>query len=329
MLETLKHHLECRRFNRDARRAVIPRLRHLAGPRSFQLGDWEVAAVCLGHNVSYFLPLFFEWHRAIGIERFLYIDNNSTDGSVDIAACQANTIVVACDLEFKLHQSRMRSAIPRALITGGWTAMIDADEMLDYPERDRLALPDFIRTGAADGATGFIGQMLDLFPVGDLRAFDRADFSRCVREYVHYELQSIRRVDYTDVFARWTRTNRIASDDYKFLFGGVRARMFGEDCCLTKHPLIRTGTCDIAFLHPHFSAGVRCSEKTLLIKHFKFAGDCMARDIGRRESDLVSHDEHLKRLSVFESGDEVVLFSENARTYGGFDELVDQKIVFT
>src|SRR5690349_8576669 len=82
--------------------------KHLSGPQKFYLRENEVAIVILGRNVGFFLEHNFEYHRAMGVTHFVYVDNDSDDDSVQIAKGLPNTIVASCTADFRLHQSLMR-----------------------------------------------------------------------------------------------------------------------------------------------------------------------------------------------------------------------------
>ena len=108
----------------------------------------------------------------------------------------------------------------------------------------------------------------------------------------------------------------------QFCFGGVRGKIFGENCCLTKHPLVFNGPGVTPAPHPHLSMGVTCADITGVIKHYKFAGDTAARDAASLGSGALAHGEDAARAAVLTATPDVSLFSLDARRWNRVELLI-------
>ena len=95
----------------------------------------------------------------------------------------------------------------------------------------------------------------------------------------------------------------------------MRGKVFGEACCLTKHPLIFNGPGVTPAPHPHLSMGIRCADVTAVIKHYKFAGNTAARDAASLSSGDLAHGEDAARAAVLSQTPDVSLFSLDARKW--------------
>ena len=278
--------------------------RHLRGPRVQTLGDDDVAVVLLGRNVSHALGHFVEHHCKLGARHVLYVDNGSTDDSIEKALSLDDVVVASCSANFRKHQSRIRYLCATKYFRGGWRLMLDADELFDFPGSDRHLLGDLTRELRKRNQTGVVAQMLDLAPLGRISESRAETLEEAVRTHVGYHLGSITSVEYHSPMAhlRWfLAQNSIASPNIHLLFGGLRARLFGEDCMLTKHPLIRMAPGVVPMVHPHISTGLRCAGFTGLIRHFKFSGDYPAREREELDKNLRANvDELRRRVSAFD-----------------------------
>jgi hypothetical protein len=311
-----------RRYRR--RWNVLASMSHIGGPSRFSLRDDEIALVCAGKNVAYYLPTLFAWHRERGVSHFVYLDNGSEDGSVEIALSEPGVMVLGCRLPFGEYENLMRAAAATRRISGGWRLVVDADELLDWPDSGKTDLRDLVTRENAVGATAVVAQMLEMFPDGQLSEYHKASYPDSINNFIYYDISNIEVKEYCHgKFSRSLSRNKITNPEIKFLFGGIRKTAFGEKCCLTKHPLVKVGECDRPFCHPHFSSGVTCSDHTILIKHYKFTGDFMEREADRIRRNVFRNREGSQRMARFAQDPRLTLHSPTARRWTGPEALVD------
>ena len=123
----------------------------------------------------FFLPAFFNHYRALGVERFILLDDHSTDGTREFLCRQSDCMV----LESKRIYNEMvpfDSARKRNLMMFGmwqnllarkytldrWGLHVDADEFLRLP--DNVTLKEFISRLEKSQANAVWGVMHDIYP---------------------------------------------------------------------------------------------------------------------------------------------------------------------
>ncbi|WP_114292916.1 glycosyltransferase family 2 protein [Pseudosulfitobacter sp. DSM 107133] len=118
------------------------------------------------------LPYFLDYYRDQGVNHFLIVDNDSTDGSADYLADQPDVSVWSSKASYKksrfgvdwLNWLQMKYA------HGHWCLTVDPDEFLIYPfcdTRPLRALTDWLD---ASSIKSFSAMLLDMYPKGRLDA---------------------------------------------------------------------------------------------------------------------------------------------------------------
>ena len=168
--------------------------------------------------------------------------------------------------------------------------------------------------------------MLEMFPRAPLVAVKDLTFAQALTAFVQYDISTVARFDYHSdqiEFSALLQDNVAGNDALKFQFGGVRGKVFGEACCLTKHPLVFNGEGVIPAPHPHLSQHVQVSDFSAVIRHYKFAGNIAARDAASAVSGDLAHGEDQARLEVLEKQKGLTLHSEEAQVWAGIEPLYE------
>jgi glycosyl transferase family 2 len=314
-----------------ARKHVDASFRHISGPLHQTVHEDEVVLVLLGRNVSPNLETFFKHHRSLGVRHVLYVDNGSTDDSLDKAISIGNITVASCSAEFKKYQNYIRNYCAQKYYSGGWRLMLDADELFDYPGSSQLSLSQLVMELNKRRYTAVVAQMLDMVPPGRLLDYPGTTLEEAVRTHIGYHLDGIKCFDYhSDEYKlHWFfAQNGIANSDIKILHGGIRALLFGENCMLTKHPLFKTNSGINPMPHPHVSTGLNCAGFSALISHYKFSGDLIARDVQElaenRRSNIVELEQ---RICAFEKNPSLTFDVPGLRKKPSLDELLAEKFL--
>ena len=170
----------------------------------------------------------------------------------------------------------------------------------------------------AQGHTAMMAQMLEMFPKAPLAEVATLPFDEVQSRFSYYDISALKRYGYhapDNPLVDLLGENALTNPDMPFLFGGVRGKIFGENCCLTKHPLIFNGPGVTPAPHPHLSQGVRCSDVSMVLKHYKFANDPGARDAATVAGGVIGHGEDALRASRMSSDAALSLFSLDARPW--------------
>lgn len=306
-------------------RRFLASIRHLHGPERLETPPGATIVVSVIKDGTYYLDAFLDHYRAMGIAHFVFVDNGSTDGTVARIAGEPGTVVLRSDLPTSEFQPEFRRHAAERFCTGRWCLFADIDELFDFEGRDRHGITALTGYLEEHGYDAVMAQMLDLFPDMPLRQTDGMGFADAIDQYRFYDLTHISRIPYHDTealeFSWFLRNNTLGDDRLAFLFGGVRKRVFDENCCLTKHPLVFVGGAVEPGVHPHCSANLRCADFSALLRHYKFTDDPVGRDVRSIRERTVRHGADRQRLRAYEADPDLTLFSPDAQRYEGFGPL--------
>lgn len=126
------------------------------------------------YNELYFLPKFLEHYRKLGIEKFILLDDGSTDGSLEFAAKQPDVMIVKSDFRFgekAPHPSNgkmvnayiaWRQALMVEYAQNQWSMHLDLDEFVHLPKGQSFNQLNEMMTDSK--ANILWGAMLDMYP---------------------------------------------------------------------------------------------------------------------------------------------------------------------
>lgn len=319
----LRHFVHERKNDALVRRSIT----HVAGPKLTKLAPDEVALVLLGRNVGYFLRENVAWHRAMGVRHIVYMDNGSTDDSIEIMAAMENTTVARCDAHFRQNQHRIRYYANTMFLEGGWRLAIDPDELLDYPGRERIDLPQMARYLSGRGFDAMVAHMLDMVPRGPLSEAPQTSFAEAIASFDSYGLEGFSSLDYHCKDIPWQfflGQNQTSNPDIRVMYGGIRKLAFDEDCCLIKHPLFRMGPGVRPQPHPHVTTGVRCADFSAVLKHYKLAGGVLAREKKLLAEGRIHHPETALRVARLSEAPDIDLGAFAAHRDPTVEKLIEE-----
>jgi len=147
------------------------------------LGRYRATVCAIVHDEMFFLPAFLAHYRRLGADRFVILDDRSTDGTAAFLAAQPDVMVVESGLRYfeeiayppplraLVRETRAvrlwRDQLMDQFCAGQWAVAVDPDELLSLPDG---GLPAFTAGLEAAGAEAAWGVMLDMYPerVADL-----------------------------------------------------------------------------------------------------------------------------------------------------------------
>jgi hypothetical protein len=198
------------------------------------------------------LPWFLAHYRRLGVRRFVFIDNMSSDGSHACLASQPDVILYRTADGFADAGMGMRwiNSLIERHGHHGWCLFADADEAFIYPGWERMPLERLTGFLDHEGAEGLAAYMLDVYPETTGHATGRppshADCRYCDRSYT------------------WFGHVR---PPYLRPIGGVRSRLFGAEEFLHKIPLIKSGR--TVYIGNHETPHLRLSSISGAHLHYK------------------------------------------------------------
>ena len=307
------------------RRRFASAVEHVHGA-GFVVPQGEVLAIVLVRDGAYYLDAFLDYYRGLGIRYFAFIDNGSSDATIARIKQQEGCVIDRVTLPLAQYEDLMRGYPAAQYGKERWCLYVDMDEQFDFEGRESYGLPALIRYLEQHGDTALMAQMLEMFPRAPLAAIKDLTFAQALTAFVQYDISTVQSFDYHSEqieFSGLLQDNVLGTDALKFKFGGVRGKVFGEACCLTKHPLIFNGEGVRPAPHPHLSQHLQVSDFSAVIRHYKFAGNIAVRDAASAVSGDLAHGEGQARLEVLEAQINLTLHSEDAQVWAGIEPLYE------
>lgn len=221
--------------------------------------------LCLVRDGAEYVEPFLAHYRALGAAHLIFLDNGSTDGTVErLRRAGRDVTVLRCRLPYRRYQLAMRQHLLYRYGRGRWSVLVDVDELLEHPRATRLPLRAALRALDALGANAVITQMLDMFPDAPVGAPAAAPEDGDFRAHHRwYDLTGIERQPYR-------APNEVRDPAIAEHRGGIRGQVFGTTALyLTKHALVRWAP-GIHLLSPHDVSGARLADFSCVLYHYKF-----------------------------------------------------------
>jgi hypothetical protein len=269
-------------------------------------------AIIVSKNERLYLNQLLEHHRSIGIEHFIYIDNASSDGSVEFMLEQEDVSSFVTTQSYKAHQfgvDWVEIALCNFCI-GKWVLVIDSDELFVYDDFENYPISALTAYATTHGYDSFFAPMVDMYSKQHLSRVE-------IQEDLFYRV-----CNYFDVTQSMSIIEKDSLGPYSnsMLYGsGLRERVFGgyniapvPSYLNQKYPLfkyqpthtIREG---LHFMYNHNPAPL----KTALL-HFKYHAGFHKKVIEQVASGehWNGSQEYKQYLKVLEAQEEQILYDE-------------------
>ncbi len=125
----------------------------------------QVTLLAVVRNEAIRLPFFLSYYRRLGVHRFLFIDNNSSDGTPELLLRETNTTVFGTSESFARGEwgAAWLQILLDRYCTDRWVMFADADELLIWPGYEGQTLTDLIREMTAKAAEALFTVMIDMY----------------------------------------------------------------------------------------------------------------------------------------------------------------------
>lgn len=128
----------------------------------------DILLFCTLRNEAVRLPYFLEYYREMGVNHFIFVDNDSDDGSGSFLQDQPDVSLWHTRASYKRSRfgADWLNWLQRKYGHGHWTLVVDPDEFLVYPfcdTRPLRALTDWLD---ASSIRSFSSMILDMYPKG-------------------------------------------------------------------------------------------------------------------------------------------------------------------
>ena len=189
----------------------------------------DFTVLSLLKNEFYFLPAFLQHYRRLGVQRFVFLNDNSDDGSVEYLMDQPDTILVESDHSYGDSVSipsslpqvtknlRMmvlwRSIMHDMFADERWALQVDIDEFVHLPEG--TTFQDVVARLERENVTAAWGVMLDMYPLD-------IDTLRQQEQEQHLDISAAWHFD----GEQHLRLRRRGEGRPKTVYPGARARLY-------------------------------------------------------------------------------------------------------
>jgi Glycosyl transferase family 2 len=269
------------------------------------------------------IPAFLRHHRKLGVKRFFFADNLSTDGTTEYLLRQSDCHVYSAPgnhFAENVTPLNWTNSLCNLFGAGHWCLTVDADELFVYPHYETVGLLKLCNYLDGQGLEAVSTPMIDMYSAKPI-----------VKTRHNPDKNFLYTCPLFDPHPGWVMP--IQQTPGWQMFGGVRRRVFWRGLpentvppCISKVPLVRwkRGMEYLAAAHIH--SGAKVSQLRGALLHFKFMdGFAISSqeqlEIGRdvKEKGLSEREIYVRRLSL---EPELCLADANSVRYEGSAQLL-------
>jgi hypothetical protein len=192
----------------------------------------SVTLLCVVKNEILPLPYFISYYKKLGVSHFTFIDNDSSDGTLEFLLSYEETECQVYHTSDSYAENLFGvgwvNEILNSQLKNKWCIVVDVDELLLL--KNNLNFYELRKKMIKQNANILVTTLLDFYP----KNFDNSDYISGESFLIHSDYYDKMDTDFKNVFME------IQDDDSITLKGGVRSRVTkqipvtNESPCLTK-----------------------------------------------------------------------------------------------
>ncbi len=199
------------------------------------------------------IPFFIQYYKMIGINYFIFIDNNSSDNLSEFLLNQENTSIFFTDDVLSNHNLWV-TRILETYCVGHWCLIVDLDEFFCFPYIENFKINQITQYLDLNDHNAVGSILLDMYPKDFLSdAVIKNDYS------------PISLLRFFDKHSHFVEVGKY--------YGGVRKRIFDAKPCLSKIPLIKYNSNMIIGPGMHSVKNINLPGFSTALLHCKFDSD--------------------------------------------------------
>jgi hypothetical protein len=302
-------------------------IEHLHGPEEVAYEPDELVVVCNVRDGRPYVKSFVEHYFALGVKHLFFLDNGSTDGTVEALKNYDNTTVLRSKLPWKDYEVLFKQyPVGRFGKKDRWCLYADIDELFDYPYSDVVGLDSFLGYLTKKSYTAVAAQMLDMFPEEPLSGREGNLEDEPLKElHRFYDISNLKRVSIKK--NPRLRNNTLQSDEIETFRNGIDNTVFGTEPLRTKFPLVFTdGRIKPFDRSSHWVDNAKIADITCVLLHYKFLDGYFQKQAAQavREGQYHNNSARYKRyLEVLDKNPALQMKRESARELKGVNDLVE------
>jgi len=229
----------------------------------------EIRLFAVLRNESLRLPHFLKYYENLGVDRFFFVDNNSTDNSKDIILKNSNSHLYFTQDSYQNHWFWIEYLLEQ-YGKGHWCIVVDIDELFTFPYAEFLSIKELIRFLEHEKSESVRAYLLDMYSKNSLSdsRYEPGENPLLTVSYFDKE--------YTSGIFSFQDRKRFEFFNSVIFTGGVRERVFGQMSpphILSKIPLFHYTENTYLAQGMHAINRSRISEIQSAVFHTKFLDD--------------------------------------------------------
>ena len=308
---------------------------HLYGPEEVHYREDELVVVCLVRDGRPYVRSFVEHYLSLGVKHIFFLDNGSTDGTVEALKKYDNVTILRSKLPYKNPKGGLGGTealfkqylIDRFGKKGRWCLCADIDELFDYPYSDVISLSSLLGYLTEKSYTAVAAQMLDMFSEEPLLGRASDPDEPLQKRHRFYDTSNISRRSVKELRHLHNRNNALENDEIEFFSGGIRSTLFRTTSLLTKFPLVFSdGRVKPFDRSSHWVDNARIADITCVLFHYKFLDGYFQKQAAQAVREGQYHNEsarYKKYLKVLDRNPTLQLKRESARELKSVNDLVE------
>ena len=318
-------------FRRKLReRYVAARVCQIYGPKKVRLSPNEGIVTCVVKNGDFYLEAFVDHYTRKGFKHIFFLDNGSTDHTIELAKKYENVSVCQSGLPIQAFQRVFKKYLAETSGEGGWVLDVDIDEFFDYPFSDVLGLAGLLNYLNDHDYTAVMTQMLDMFSDQPLSYLAQRKSEDLRSIYRYYDILNIGKRPYcgSELVDIHGAGNQVPTKSLELYYGGIRKTLYGNNCLLTKHSLFRLGHKVEPFLHVHFVNNARLADITCALLHYKLTSNAIETALQNKEHFSTNSKGYSDFIDVLTSHADYMVKRDTAEEFRSVNQLLDNDFLF-
>ncbi len=306
---------------------------HLHGPEKVSCAEDELVVVCLVRDGLPWVGSFVEHYFSLGAKHLVFLDNGSTDGTVEaLGRYDRGVTVLRTEAPFRQNEGNMRRYLIDRFGRGRWCLCVDMDELFDYPHSDVVPLGSLLGYLSAKSYTAVGAVMVDMFP--ERLSSEREDDPDGAWQEGHrfYDTSGIKKRRLSDadaVFRNNAFDNEGAAVEFR---GGIRDDVFRfrGPRKATKYPLLFSDG-KVRHFGPHQVRNARVADLTCVLLHYKFYAFSLRgyrQNVLEQKKTKENPHSYERYREVLENAPDVQLRRETSREFSGVNGLLEDGLLF-
>ncbi|MEM6452145.1 MAG: glycosyltransferase family 2 protein [Cyanobacteria bacterium P01_D01_bin.105] len=207
-------------------------VQHIHGAETVATANTEAIVLCVVRDGESLAEAFIEHYLSLGFKHLFFLDNGSTDRTIEIISRYEQTTLISSQLPFSDYYITFKNFLIQRFGQGKWCVIADIDELLYFPLNQRLE--DVLRYLNLNHYSAVTIQMLDLFSKEGIPLASQAktwSLDQLKQTFCFYDLNNLSKQRPRHSF------QSSPPEGLYHLYGGIRKTLFKQNCFLSKEAL--------------------------------------------------------------------------------------------